>query len=281
VAGTSIERIVALSDGRFRVAVACCAVALLGAAPRPLHSQGRDHTRQGPVPVRFSEGTVHGFLELRDDADSVLAFGDLLQMPGDSGVESRMVFQFRDGSLFDETTRFTQQQVFRMETYHLVQLGPAFGADLDATLFRDGRYAVKSTAHKDGKVQRYAGRLDLPADTYNGLPVVIAKNLRPGDTCTVHLVAFTPEPRLIGLRLSYVGKDSVTLGNRAEAVAEFVVKPQLGALTTLFARLLGKLPPDSRVWIVTDQVPAFVRFEGPMYTGPVWRLTLATPDRPK
>jgi uncharacterized protein YllA (UPF0747 family) len=60
-------------------------------------------------------------------------------------------------------------------------------------------------------------------------------------------------------------------------VAHFVLAPRLGAFTAFFARLLGKLPPDSHLWIVTDQVPAFVRFEGPMYTGPVWRLSLATP----
>lgn len=66
-------------------------------------------------------------------------------------------------------------------------------------------------------------------------------------------------------------------GGRTEPVAHFVLAPRLGAFTAFFARLLGKLPPDSHLWIVTDQVPAFVRFEGPMYTGPVWRLSLATP----
>jgi len=45
------------------------------------------------------------------------------------------------------------------------------------------------------------------------------------------------------------------------------LKPRLGALLGFFARLTGKMPPDSHAWIVTHEVPAFVRFEGPLYSG--------------
>jgi len=41
------------------------------------------------------------------------------------------------------------------------------------------------------------------------------------------------------------------------------------------------MPPDYRAWIITDEVPAFARFEGPLYTtGPVWRIELASPRWP-
>jgi hypothetical protein len=122
------------------------------------------------VPVRYSEGTVHDFLELRTDQDSLLAYGDLLQVPGDSTIESRMIFHFPDKSVFEETTTFSQHQVFVMESYHLVERGPAFSADLEASLSRSGRYTVTSTSHKTGREERYEGRLDLPVDVYNGLP---------------------------------------------------------------------------------------------------------------
>jgi hypothetical protein len=258
-------------------ALLCGAAGLWIATASPLQAQDDAH----PVTVRYSEGTVHGFLELRTDQDTPLAHGDLLQVPGDSTLESRMVFHFPDKSLFEETTVFTQHHVFRMESYHLVQRGPAFSADLDASLSRDGRYVVTSTSHKDGKVDRYDGQLDLPSDVSNGLPVVLARNLRVGDTATVHLVAFTPKPRLIGLQIAFASTDTVMLGAHAEPTAEFVLKPKLGALTAFFAKLLGKLPPDSHIWIVMDQVPTFMRFEGPMYSGPVWHLSMATPVWPK
>jgi hypothetical protein len=243
----------------------------------PGNAQDQGH----PVTVRYSEGTVHGFLTLRDERDTLLAYGDLLQVPGDSGLESRLIFHFPDKSAFEETTAFTQHQVFRLETYHLVERGPAFAADLDASFLRDGHYVVASTSHKDGKVERYEGKIALPSDVSNGLPVVLAKNLRVGETATVHLVAFTPKPRLIGLRIAYAGTDTVMLGAHAVPAAHFVLRPVLGALTGFFAKLLGKLPADSHIWIAMDQVPAFLRSEGPLYSGPVWRVDLTSPTWPK
>lgn len=262
-------------------ALLCCAAGLAVTPVSPLGAQDSRHPASNAVTVRYSEGTAHGFLELRTDQDSLLAHGDLLQVPGDSTIKSRLVFHFGDKSVFEETTTFSQHQLFRMESYHLVQSGPAFSADLDATLSRDGRYVVVSTSHPDGKVDRYEGQLDLPSDVANGLPVVIARNLRVGDTANVHLVAFTPKPRLIGLRIAYAGADTVMLGSHAEPTAHFVLKPQLGALTGFFAKLLGKMPPDSHIWMVVDRVPTFLRFKGPMYMGPVWQLNLTTPTWPK
>ena len=62
--------------------------------------------------------------------------------------------------------------------------------------------------------------------------------------------------------------------------AHFVVRPRLGVVTAIFARLLGKLPPNSHIWVAADRVPAFVRFEGPLYAGPIWHLMLSTPAWP-
>ena len=61
-----------------------------------------------PVAVRFLEGAVHGFLMLRTVNGVLLAHGDLLQLNRDGTVESRMIFRFKDGSVFDETVVFTQ-----------------------------------------------------------------------------------------------------------------------------------------------------------------------------
>src|SRR5262245_43501501 len=99
---------------------------------------GRQQTEReaAPIPVRYAEGMVHGFLELRTASDSLLAHGDLLQVATDSGIESRLVFHFPDSSLFEETVRFTQRQVFQLDHYHLVQRGPVFEQDLDVTLDR-------------------------------------------------------------------------------------------------------------------------------------------------
>lgn len=234
----------------------------------------------GAVPVRYAEGTVHGFLKLSSAEGKLLAHGDMLQIVTAGGIERRMVFRFLDGSLFDEAVTFTQRGVFALQTYHLVQRGPAFPDDLDAMLSHAGSYAVRTTSHADGKAHAYEGTIALPHDLYNGMETTIALNLAPGSTATVHVVAFTPEPRVIGVEFDPAGTEQVKFDGHAENAVQYVVKPKLGFLMRLGAKLTGKSPPDSHLWIVTDDVPAFVRSDGWLYSGPVWRVSLTSPSAP-
>ncbi len=164
-----------------------------------------------------------------------------------------------------------------MQSYHLVERGPAFSDDLDATLTHSGVYSVKAKSHKTGEEKAYTGSLGMPADVYNGMVVVIAKTLAANETKTVHLVAFTPEPRIIQLDFVPSASARVPFGKSSETAMQFSVKPKLGGLTGFVARFLGKMPPDSHVWIVNDEVPTFARFQGPLFTGPVWRIDLTAP----
>ena len=230
------------------------------------------------VAVRHPEGTVHGFLHLSTADGRSLADGDLLQVVRGSTIDSRMAFDFPDSSVFEESVSFTQRDVFTMLEYHLVQRGPAFTTDLDVTLSRSGDYRVTATAHADGVRKEYKGKLDLPPDTYNGMIINVAKNIPVGTSRTVHLVAFTPKPRLIRLEMhGVVSAEPTQLGRRTERTAIYTLKPKIGGLTGVIARLFGKVPPASHAWYVTQDVPAFVRFEGPLYLGPVWRIDLTGP----
>ena len=84
-----------------------------------------------PISVRFVEGVTHGFLLLRTVNGGLIASGDLLQVYRGGQVESRMVFRFKDGSVFDERVVFTQERVFTMQNYRLVQRGPVFTEDTE------------------------------------------------------------------------------------------------------------------------------------------------------
>jgi len=236
-----------------------------------------------PVSVSFTEGVIHGFLVLRTVNGSLVAQGDLLQVSWGGGeVESRMVFRFKDGSVFNETVVFTQQRVFTMQSYRLVQRGPAFTEDTEIALERaSGKYRVKTTARKDGRENVLDGTLELPPDVYNGMVVTVAKNLPKGASETVHVVAFTPAPRLIQLELAPAGEHKVLVGELAKTATHYVFKPKLGSWLKLFAKLLGRMPPDYHAWIIGDDVPAFARFEGPLYLGgPVWRIEQIAPRWP-
>jgi hypothetical protein len=235
------------------------------------------------VPVRFVEGVTRGFLLLRTVNGVLIAQGDLLQVVRGGEVDSRMIFRFKDGSVFDETVWFTQQSVFTMQKYHLVQRGPAFTEDSEISMERAvGRYRIKTKARKDGREEVLDGMLDLPPDVYNGMVLTVAKNLPKGASETIHIVAFTPTPRLIQLELTPAGEQKVLVGELAKTATHYVLKPHLGIWLKLFATILGRVPPDYHAWIVTDEVPAFVRFEGPLSTtGPVWLIELAIPRWPE
>lgn len=256
------------------------AVLLIGLTAFAPDSQAQQVDSGSPaaVPVRHIEGTVHGFLRLSTAAGQHLADGDLLQTVRNGVIESRMVFDFGDSSRFEERVAFAQRDVFTMLRYRLIQRGPAFAMDLDVTLDQSGEYRVIATSHDDGERREYIGNMELPADTYNGMIITIAKNLSAGAMRRVHVVAFTPEPRLVGLEMTGVSGTPTTVGSRTLTTVRFTLHPTIGGLTGFVARLLGKMPPDSHAWIVTQDVPAFVRFEGPMYSGPVWRIELMGPD---
>jgi len=235
------------------------------------------------VPVRFVEGVLHGFLVLRTVDGVELAQGDLLQVNREGEIKSRTVFLFNDGSTMDETVVFTQRRVFTMQSYHLVQRGRVFPEDTELSLERaTGKYRVTTRDHKDGREKVLEGTLDLPADVYNGMIPTIAQNLHQGASETVHLVALTPKPRVIQLEIAPANNQKILVGKLEKTAVHYVLKPRLGTLLKLFATLLGRVPPDEHLWIVVDEVPAFVRVEGPFYMkGPVWRIELTSPRWPE
>ena len=81
---------------------------------------------------------------------------------------------------------------------------------------------------------------------------MVAKNLPKGASETVHIVAFTPTPRLIQLEFAPEGEQKVLIGELGKTATHYVLKPRLGPWLKFFATLLGRAPPDSHAWIVRD-----------------------------
>jgi hypothetical protein len=49
----------------------------------------------------------------------------------------------------------------------------------------------------------------------------------------------------------------------------------------MMAPLTGKKPPDSHVWILGGEAPAFVKSESPLFAeGPLWRMEMVSPVWP-
>lgn len=223
-----------------------------------------------PVVVRYTEGVTRGFPVLRSQSGEVLAHGDLLQVAYPDRVESRLVFRFRDGSVYDETVTFDQRDVFKLLRYRIVQRGPSFPESLDATMDRaTSEYRVRYRADEATPEEVLTGQFEVPDDVYNGLLSTLLKNLDPGKSQTVQIVAFTPKPRAIKMLLTPLAQEPVTMGSMPVLATRFHIKPQLGMLASLLVMAL----PDVKTWIANGEAPAFLRFEGPLFfMGPVWRI---------
>jgi hypothetical protein len=235
-----------------------------------------------PQRVRLPEGNAHGFLIVRTLAGEAIAYGELVQKPMRGLLTSRLLLHFNDGSLYDETVAFSQKGVFRLERYQLTQRGPSFPKATIAFDRKSGQYRAQHQEKQDSEEKTASGPLEMPPDLYNGMATTLMKNLPRGTGATVQMAAFTPEPRLLKMELTPEGEEKVRLGKVTTTVARYLVKLELGGLTGLIAPVLGKQPPDLSYWLVMGDVPAFVRFEGPMFLhGPVWRLELTTVPLPQ
>ncbi len=235
-----------------------------------------------PVPVRYAEGLVHGFLSLRTLDGTLVANGDLIQVACGDRVTARLIFRFKDGSLSDETAVFSQRGQFRLLSSHLVQKGPTFKTPLDATI--DGASGQVTVRYMDdGKQKVEAEHLELPPDLANGMILTLLKNVRPSaPPASLSMVAYTPKPRIVKLALSVAGEDRFATSGSARKATHYVVKIEIGGLSGLIAPLVGKQPPDSHVWVLGGDAPAFVKSEAPMFLGgPVWRIELVSPTWPK
>ena len=231
------------------------------------------------VPVRHTEGLVHGFLALRTLEGSTLADGDLIQNASGARVTTRLVFHFKDGSLHDETAIYSQRQSFRLLSDHLVQKGPSFPHPLEMSI--DGLKGQVTVRHtdEDGKEKVDTEHIDQPARLANGLILTLLKNANPASPPTkLPFVAATPKPRIVKLEVSSAGEDPFATGGTGRKATHYVVKIDVGGVAGLVAPLVGKQPPDSHVWILGGPAPAFVKSEQPLYNGgPVWRIELVSP----
>ena len=239
-----------------------------------------------PVPVRALEGTIHGLLEMRSEGGQVIASGDVFRTLQGNRVTSRTLFHFKDGSIDDETTVFSQLHTLQLISDHRIQKGPSFPHPMDVLIdVRSGQVTVRSTG-KNGKEEVKTDRLDLPPDVANGMVPVVIENMHPNaPATTVSMVVATPKPRLVKLIISSVGEENYLVAGSLRKAMHYDIKINLGGVVDVVASLIGKAPPDIQVWAIGGEAKTFAREQGPLYPeGPITTIQLASPtwsDTPK
>jgi hypothetical protein len=228
-----------------------------------------------PIPVRHPQGYAHGFLVLKTTAGTPIATGDVTQTIRGGRVTSRVIFHFRDGSLDDETTVFSQRGTFRLISDHHIQRGPSFPKPMDVLI--DAVTGQITSCSEDGKSTRE--HLDLPPDVSNGLPPNLLLNILPSTRETkLSFVAPTAKPRLISVSIKPSGEVPFSVGGTARNAIDYVLHVELGGLAGAIAPIIGKQPADYHIWILGGTAPAFIREEGQLYEGgPIWRIEQVSP----
>src|SRR5580658_7460292 len=121
--------------------------------------------------------------------------------------------------------------------------------------------------------------MNLPSDLDNGIVPIVLKNLPAGaQSITQSMVVATPKPLLIKLVIHPEGEDSFATGSAIHKATRYDLKVDIGGVRGVVAPLVGKQPPDTRVWVVAGDCPSFLKSEGPGYEGgPIWRTELVSP----
>jgi hypothetical protein len=230
------------------------------------------------VAVRYREGVSHGFLVLCTQEGEPIADGDSTQVVQGDRVTSRMRFRFKDGSIYEQTTVFSQHGTFRLLSDQVVQKGPTFKRPMETAIdASSGQVTVRYT--EDGKEKVLAERLELPPDVANGILFTLLKNVQRNiPKATVSYVAATPKPRVVHLEVTPQGQEPFSIGSYSHEAIHFVVKVKIGGVAGVVATLVGRQPPDIQAWVLGDDAPAVRRSDGPLYgDGPIWRMELAVP----
>ncbi len=228
-----------------------------------------------PVSVRYAQGSSHGFLALRTLQGKTIAIGETTQTVRGDRVTSRLIFRFRDGSIDDDVTVFTQRQVFRLVSDHHVQHGPSFPKPIDFLIeMASGDLSFRS---EDGTVTKE--HMNLPEDVSNGLPPNLLLNILSSTPETkISYVAPGRKPRLIKISVKPTGSISFRLGGLPRKATDYTLHVELGGVSGVVAPLVGKEPADYHIWLEAGTPPAFVREEGPLYEGgPIWRIEEIAP----
>jgi len=234
------------------------------------------------MPVRYVQGSFHGFLELRSEGGNVVASGDSLQFVRGDRITAETIFRFKDGSVDDETTVYTQHRTFHLISDRHVQKGPSFPHPMDVLIdAASGNVTVRST-DKDGKEEVKTDHMTLPEDLANGLIPVVVQNMQAAQQgTTVEMVVMAPKPRVVKLEISNLGEENCSVVDVATKATHYEIKIVLGGAIGLIAPLVGKAPPNIQVWVIRGKAPTFAREQGPLYAeGPMMTIQLASPVWP-
>lgn len=229
--------------------------------------------------MRHREGTAHGLLSVRTPEGRTIGGGDLIQVLDGDRITLKLKLRFKDGSIEDETTVYSQQKVFRLISDHLLQRGPSFPNPIDISIETGTGTVTVHYIDALGRDSVNTDHFDFAPDLANGLLLILVKNIGKNREATVSFLTAERKPTLVKLSMSSDGKEKFRAGDSHREADRLVVRVELQGVTGLLASVLKQQPPDSYVWIIDGEAPAVVKLQGPAYVrGPVWVIQQISPE---
>jgi hypothetical protein len=232
-----------------------------------------------PVAARRRQEPMHQLLVVKSADGKVIANGEEICTADGNRIRSDLVFRFLDGSLDEQITIFTQDQVFRLINDRHVQKGPSFPTSLDFTVDVPSS-TVTWHQQKSGRDKVYSEHVALPDDVANGLIPLLAENVAPGSAgLQVSWIAVALRPILVTITVQ--PDPSPAPASAPSHAQRLLLHPELHGLAWLVAPLLDKQPADLHFSVSDDPQPSFLRVVGPFYQGgPVWTVENVGPEIP-
>ncbi len=233
------------------------------------------------VPVRLPEGASHAILIVRLLNNQEIGRGDLTETVDGDRVTSKLGLHFNDGSIYEETTEFTQDNAFHVADYHLVQQGPAFRQAFDMTMnVANGTVMVRLT-DGDGKGKGWSRHMHIPRNVADGIVPFLVRNM-PADTDEekVSIIVATPEPKLVQLAISPMRSETFPFDGTKLEATRYAVRVDPSGFVGSLVKITGRQPPPSFIWMLRGKVPSFLMAQEGLVGGPVCRIELAAPVPP-
>jgi hypothetical protein len=232
------------------------------------------------VAVHYPERGAHGLFVVRSLNGKEIGKGDLTETLDGRRVRAKLTLNFNDGSLYEETTRFTQDGVFHVLDYHLSQRGPSFKETLEMTVdVGRGLVTVRCFDGQEGacKNRVWTRHMRIPADLANGIVPLVVRNISPDTTrVQVSMIVATPEPKLVHLSISPAALQKFPFNGAKLETTRYELTVDPGGMLGPFIKITGRQAPPSFLWMLHEKVPSFLMVQQSFIDGPVCRIERAS-----
>ncbi len=212
----------------------------------------------GPIPLRWPQGSLHGFPSMSDGSGNVVADGELTQELHGQRLEVRIRWSFRDGRVAVETDTFHAGRDLVQERFSWAE--ERAGEELRSFTADFERGRATSAVRRGARVEREQAHLDLPRGRsfagYGTALAVAQLGLAAGGTAEITFVAFTPKPHAVTLRVSQDREERIPAAGRSIPCDRFTLHPEIPFPANVFVHAR-----DAHLWLTRRAPPALLRAE--------------------